>query len=129
MPCQEVVLLYFYPKDETPGCTKEACALRDRMSDLKKDGVQSSASSFDSGESHKAFIAKHDLNFPFAGGHRWQNCDCLWRPERQATTALVASVSSSGLDGKIAHVTDNKDADVHISEMARRIQKLKKPSP
>ena len=61
---KQVVLLYFYPKDDTPGCTKEACGLRDRMSDLKKDNVQVLGVSFDDGESHKKFIAKHNLNFP-----------------------------------------------------------------
>src|SRR5262245_12041801 len=46
---KKIVLLYFYPKDDTPGCTKEACALRDRMADLKKDDVQVVGVSFDSG--------------------------------------------------------------------------------
>ena len=58
------VILYFYPRDNTPGCTKEACGLRDRMGDLKKDNVQVIGVSFDSADSHKKFIAKHNLNFP-----------------------------------------------------------------
>src|ERR1041385_3140352 len=62
---KQVVLLYFYPKDDTPGCTKEACGLRDRMTDLKKENVQVIGVSVESGESHKAFIAKHNLNFPW----------------------------------------------------------------
>src|ERR1043166_4299431 len=45
------VLLYFYPKDNTPGCTKEACGLRDRMGDLKKDDVEVVGVSFDSEDS------------------------------------------------------------------------------
>src|SRR3989441_5613270 len=61
---KKVVLLYFYPKDDTPGCTKEACGLRDRMSDLKKDNVEVIGVSMDNEESHKKFIAKHNLNFP-----------------------------------------------------------------
>src|SRR5437773_11727436 len=55
---KQAVLLYFYPKDDTPGCTKEACGLRDRMTDLKKDDVQVLGVSFDDGESHQKFIAK-----------------------------------------------------------------------
>src|SRR5690349_3656836 len=47
---KNVVLLYFYPKDETPGCTKEACAFRDNLSDLKKDNVKVIGVSFDSAE-------------------------------------------------------------------------------
>src|SRR5262245_61859888 len=47
----QVVLLYFYPKDDTPGCTKQACGLRDRMGDLKKDKVDVVGVSFDSADS------------------------------------------------------------------------------
>src|SRR5712692_2616813 len=60
---KKVVLLYFYPKDNTPGCTKQACGLRDRMGDLKKDNVEVIGVSFDSAESHKKFIADQSLNF------------------------------------------------------------------
>src|SRR4051794_2795683 len=61
---KKTVLLYFYPKDDTKGCTKEACGLRDRMGDLKKDNVQVIGVSFDSAESHQSFISKYNLNFP-----------------------------------------------------------------
>src|SRR4026209_1082985 len=49
---KKAVLLYFYPKADTPGCTKEACGFRDRVSDLKKDNVEVVGVSFDSAESH-----------------------------------------------------------------------------
>src|ERR1700691_3693340 len=61
---KNVVLLYFYPKDNTPGCTKEACSFRDRIGDLKAQGVDVIGVSFDSVDSHKNFIFKYDLNFP-----------------------------------------------------------------
>ncbi len=57
------VVLYFYPKDETPGCTKQACALRDAWADLEKTGVVLVGVSGDSDESHKAFAAHHKLPF------------------------------------------------------------------
>ena len=60
---KRVVLLYFYPKDETPGCTKEACGLRDRMGDLKQATVEVVGVSFDNAESHQKFIANHNLGF------------------------------------------------------------------
>lgn len=60
---KKIVLLYFYPKDDTPGCTKEACGFRDRMEDLKKDDVEVVGVSFDSAESHQKFIAKHTRTF------------------------------------------------------------------
>src|SRR5437868_7783389 len=56
---KKVVLLYFYPKDNTPGCTKEACGLRDRMGDLKKEHVEVVGVSFDNAQSHQKFIADH----------------------------------------------------------------------
>src|SRR4029077_19820982 len=61
---KKVVLLYFYPKDDTPGCTKEACGFRDRIADLKKENVEVIGVSFDNAESHQKFISKYNLNFP-----------------------------------------------------------------
>ena len=59
----QTVVLYFYPKDDTPGCTKQACALRDAWKDIsakaKVFGI-----SIDSIKSHEKFISKHDLPFP-----------------------------------------------------------------
>src|SRR5215212_10825953 len=57
-------VLYFYPKDDTPGCTKEACAFRDRMDDYAEAGIQVYGVSLDSPESHREFRAKYNLNFP-----------------------------------------------------------------
>lgn len=56
-------VLYFYPKDDTPGCTKEACAFRDRMEDYKKAGIQVYGVSLDSPGSHRRFREKYNLNF------------------------------------------------------------------
>jgi len=58
------VILYFYPKDDTPGCTKEACGFRDAWSDLKKKGVVVLGVSGDSAASHQKFAAKYKLPFP-----------------------------------------------------------------
>lgn len=58
------VVLYFYPKDDTPGCTKEACNFRDSFRELTKLGVQILGVSKDSVKSHKKFAEKYDLNFP-----------------------------------------------------------------
>ncbi|MBP9820535.1 thioredoxin-dependent thiol peroxidase [Candidatus Saccharibacteria bacterium] len=57
------VILYFYPKDATPGCTKEACSFRDGRDYLQKQGVVVLGVSKDSVESHKKFATKHNLNF------------------------------------------------------------------
>lgn len=58
------VVLYFYPRDNTPGCTKEACNFRDSYHKLQNMGVVVLGVSRDSEESHKKFAAKHNLNFP-----------------------------------------------------------------
>lgn len=58
------VLLYFYPKDMTPGCTTEAQCFRDRLNDLQALGVQVLGVSCDDVESHKKFVKAHGLNFP-----------------------------------------------------------------
>ena len=56
---KKVVLLYFYPKDFTSGCTKEACGLRDRMGDLKTNNVEVIGVSHDSAASHKKFVDEY----------------------------------------------------------------------
>jgi peroxiredoxin Q/BCP len=58
------VIVYFYPKDDTPGCTKEACGFRDFWKDLQKAGVVVLGISPDDGESHRDFIQKYKLPFP-----------------------------------------------------------------
>ena len=58
------VVLYFYPKDDTPGCTKEACNFRDRWSDFEAHGIQVFGISKDGAASHGKFIGKYSLPFP-----------------------------------------------------------------
>src|SRR5437870_6855821 len=58
------IVLYFYPKDDTPGCTKEACAFRDGISEIKDRGAVVLGASTDSVDSHKKFKSKFELNFP-----------------------------------------------------------------
>ena len=57
------VVLYFYPKDDTPGCTKEACSLRDNFSALTNENIKVLGVSTDNEKSHQKFIAKYDLPF------------------------------------------------------------------
>jgi thioredoxin-dependent peroxiredoxin len=121
---KQAVLLYFYPKDDTPGCTKEACGFRDRLDDLKKQGVAVLGVSRDDAESHKKFIAKHSLNFPL-----------LVDTDGRITEAYSASMAGRNISrrvsflidksGKIVHVTDAPSADKHLAEMKEAIDKLK----
>jgi peroxiredoxin Q/BCP len=73
------VVVYFYPKDDTPGCTKEACGFRDHWKELQKAGVVVLGVSPDSGASHAKFAAKYKLNFPL-----------LSDPDRKVMTAWGA---------------------------------------
>jgi peroxiredoxin Q/BCP len=120
---KKVVLLYFYPKDDTPGCTKEACGFRDRMADLKKNKVEVIGVSFDSTDSHQKFIAKYNLNFPLLADTDGKIADAYgvrmtgWDRARRVSFLI-------GLDGKIAHVTDTPSADTHLSEMKEAVEKL-----
>jgi peroxiredoxin Q/BCP len=61
---KRIVFLYFYPKDDTAGCTAEACSLRDSMSELRQEGVDVVGVSFDDKATHKDFIFKYNLDFP-----------------------------------------------------------------
>jgi len=122
---KKVVLLYFYPKDGTQGCTKEACGLRDRMGDLAKDNVEVIGVSFDSTDSHQAFISKYSLNFPLLADTDGKIADAYGvRMEGKSLDKRVSFLI--GLDGKIAHVTDTPSADVHLAEMQDAVEKLPK---
>lgn len=121
---KKVVLLYFYPKDDTPGCTKEACGLRDRMGDLQKADVEVIGVSFDSVESHQKFIAKHNLNFSLLADTDGKIADAYGV---RATGKNIARRVSFliGKDGRILHVTDAQSADTHLAEMSEAVAKLK----
>ncbi len=122
---KKVVLLYFYPKDDTPGCTKEACGFRDSIADLKKDKVEVIGVSFDSPESHQKFISKYNLNFPLLADTDGKIAGAYGVKMDGKSMARRASFLI-GLDGKIAHVTDTPKADTHLSEMKEAVDKLKK---
>jgi peroxiredoxin Q/BCP len=122
---EKIVLLYFYPKDNTPGCTKEACGFRDRLGDLQKDNVEVIGVSFDSAESHKKFIADYNLNFRLLADPDGKIVDLY--DVRVVGRKMARRVSFLiGLDGKIVHVTDSGNPDVHFNEMNDAIAGLKK---
>lgn len=120
---KKVVLLYFYPKDETPGCTQEACGLRDRLPDLQKSDVEVVGVSFDSAASHKSFIAKHNLNFSLLADPEGKIVDAYGVRMLDKSRARRVSFLI-GKDGKILHVTDSPQAEVHLVEMKEAVAKL-----
>jgi peroxiredoxin Q/BCP len=68
------VILYFYPKDDTPGCTNEACSFQENIAALKKKGAVILGVSADSIESHKKFAAKYGLQFPLLSDETKEVC-------------------------------------------------------
>lgn len=84
------VLLYFYPKDNTPGCTTEACNFRDANDDIKELGVEIIGVSKDSVESHQKFLQKYHLNFE------------LWSDENRELMEAFGAYGEKKMFGKIS---------------------------
>jgi peroxiredoxin Q/BCP len=122
---KKIVLLYFYPKDFTGGCTKEACSFRDGFEDFTTNNVEIVGVSFDSGESHLKFITQYKLPFTLLADPDGKIVDSYG--VRMAGKNMAKRVSFLiGLDGKIVHVTDTGNPDVHLAEMKAAIAGLKK---
>ncbi len=111
------VLVYFYPGDETPGCTKEACALRDAYKQYEAAGVKIIGVSSNSADSHKAFITNHALPFPLAAdedgsiGKAYGVRKAVFGYER--VSFLVST------DGTIQKVWPNVDPVLHATEVLK----------
>lgn len=122
---KKIVLLYFYPKDFTGGCTKEACGLRDRMGDLQANNVEVIGVSHDSVDSHKKFAEKYKLNFTLIADPDGKIISAY--DAKMPMLAMSKRVSFLiGLDGKIVHVTDAMNPQEHFDEMKAAIDGLKK---
>ena len=80
------LVLYFYPKDSTPGCTSEACSLRDNYSELRKAGYEVVGVSADSQASHQRFAAKNELPFPLISdsSHTLMDTFGVWGEKKMA---------------------------------------------
>ncbi len=120
------VLLYFYPKDFTGGCTKEACGFRDRLGDLQTNNVEVIGVSYDSAESHKKFADEYKLNFTLVADPDGKVIRLY--DVKMPLMAMSKRVSFLiGTDGKIIHVTDAMNPQTHFDEMKAAIDGLKKP--
>jgi len=122
---KKAVLLYFYPKDFTGGCTKEACGFRDRLGDLQTNNVQVIGVSFDSAESHKKFITEYKLNFPLLADTEGKIVAAY--DTKMPLIKMSKRVSFLiGTDGKIIHVTNAMSPQTHFDEMQTAIAGLKR---
>jgi peroxiredoxin Q/BCP len=116
------VVLYFYPKDDTPGCTAEACAFRDRKAEIAKLGAKLFGISADTLESHGQFRDKFSLNFPLLADldHKVAERYGAWRERNMYGKKFMGIQRSTFLidrDGKIAKVWKSVKVDGHDQQV------------
>ena len=109
-------VLYFYPKDDTPGCTKEACAFRDRMGDYGEAGIKVYGVSLDSPESHREFREKYNLNFPLLTDEDGRAAEALGilRDNGEVANRVTFLLAP---DGNIAKVYPEVSPETHADEI------------
>ncbi len=122
------VLVYFYPKDDTPGCTTEACSFRDGYEELTKTGLAVLGVSPDSTKSHKKFAEKYSLPFPLLSdeGHLVAEAYGVWQKKKFMGREYMGVVRSSFLvdkNGCIQKVYSEVKPATHVSEVQRDLEK------
>jgi peroxiredoxin Q/BCP len=123
------VVLYFYPADDTPGCTREACAFRDRSKELKKLGAMVLGVSPDTKESHAKFRDKYSLNFPLLvdEGHKVAEKYGAWREKNMYGKKSMGVQRSTFLidpAGKVAKVWKRVKVDGHDTQVLEALARL-----
>jgi peroxiredoxin Q/BCP len=123
------VVLYFYPADDTPGCTKEACAFRDRSAELKKLGAKVFGVSPDDVASHVKFRDKFSLNFPLLADpdHKVAEKFGAWREKNMYGKKSMGIVRSTFLispDGVIYKVWRSVKVDGHDEKVIEALNEL-----
>ena len=124
------VVVYFYPKDDTPGCTTEACDFRDRMDALNKIGATVIGISKDSVASHEKFAQKFNLNFPLASDEDGKVCEAygVWVEKSMYGKTYMGIDRATFLidpNGKIAREWRKVSVTNHIKEVETAINALK----
>lgn len=125
----KLVILYFYPKDSTPGCTKEACSLRDRFSTFKKKNVIILGVSKDSQKSHQSFIEKFNLPFTLISDvdKKVQEAYGVWQEKTLYGRRFMGVVRTTfiiGADQKIIYVFNKVDCENHAEEILDKLEEL-----
>jgi len=114
------VIVYFYPEDDTPGCTKEACAFRDLWEEIRGANAVVLGVSPDGGESHRRFAAKYELPFPLLSDpdRKIMEAYGAWGGER-----VIRSTVWIGPDGKVVrHWRRVSDAAGHPTEILEALR-------
>jgi peroxiredoxin Q/BCP len=123
------VVVYFYPKDDTPGCTREACAFRDRKKELTKLGAVVLGISPDDVKSHGKFRDKFELNFPLLAdpGHKVAEKYGAWREKNmygKVSMGIQRSTFLIDAEGKIARIWKKVNVDGHDEQVLEAIRGL-----
>lgn len=125
------VLVYFYPKDSTPGCTKEACMMRDAQPSFKKLKATVLGISTDSQKSHTKFIEKQNLNFTLLSDEEKEVVKKygVWGPKKFMGREFLGTKRMSFLidpNGKIAKIYETVKPAEHADEVIKDIKELSK---
>jgi peroxiredoxin Q/BCP len=123
------VVLYFYPRDDTPGCTAEACAFRDRAAALKKAGAVVLGVSPDTVESHAKFVAKYGLNFLLLSDpdHAVAEKYGAWREKTlygKKSLGIQRSTFLIGRDGRVAELWKRVRVEGHDDQVLAALAEL-----
>lgn len=124
------VVLYFYPKDDTPGCTKEACGFRDHLGDLQELGAVVLGVSADDVQSHKRFAEKYGLNFPLLAdpGREAILAYGAWGKKNLYGKEYEGVLRQTFLidpEGRIAKVWRKVSPESHAEEVAEALRALR----
>ncbi len=122
----ETIVVYFYPKDDTPGCTKEACSFRDSYADFKKAGVTIIGISPDKVESHKKFKEKYALPFTLLADPDHVVCEAfgVWGLKKsfgREYEGVFRTTYVIGPEGEIKRVFENVKPSDHSLEVLEAI--------
>ena len=123
----QTFVLYFYPKDNTPGCTTEACAFRDSYQDFKDAGVEVIGVSPDSESSHSKFSKKFDLPFTLLSDPDHKVCDDfgVWGPKKmygREYEGVFRTTFVIGPEGKIKRVFEKVKPSDHVEEVLAAVR-------
>ena len=121
------VVIYFYPKDNTPGCTKEACAFNDTLSALNDLNTQVIGISKDSVKKHDNFKSKYDLKFPLASDENDDTCERygVWKEKSMYGKTFMGIERSTFLideNGKIAQIWRKVKVPEHVEAVKDTIE-------
>lgn len=124
-----VVVLYFYPKDDTSGCTKEACSFSENIAALNRIKAKVIGISRDSIASHEKFIAKYGLKFPLLSDEDGKVCEKygVWVEKSMYGKKYMGIDRSTfliGTDGKILHIWNKVKVPGHVEEVISTLKEL-----